>query len=231
MATPHWRPYRGGIVCGGTDVNSEPHGRVKYRYSGLTFIGMMNHGQEHGKGKIIWPDGHSIEADFDNGNIATGTIRNPDGVIIYQGDYHIYYTLHGTGVKILPDGGIYTGSFKKGKFHGHGAMTYNNGDVYVGSWEEGLRHGMGKYQFSSGDVLSGRWVNDRNDMLLTIEQARGTLDDLHILQDSVAPMVLTIDRWQSVCDKLSNTAKEAGVDAGVIQAIVDEVAAVNANNA
>jgi hypothetical protein len=228
MASTHFHPYRGGVVLGGTDANSDPHGSVKFIFGGMSYNGLMEHGQEHGKGKITWSNGYSMEAEFDHGTIAIGTIRNPDDEVIYIGEYDLYYTFHGAGIKYLLNGGIYFGSFVKGEFHGYGAMSYSNGDVYAGSWKKGRRDGWGEYRFPSGEILSGYWIDDKNEMLSAIEEARGrgTLDELHILQDTFTPEELFL-LWQGAA--FLGEAEE-DVDDDVIVAILDEAKAVKATN-
>lgn len=86
----------------------------------------------------------------------------------------------------FPNGDIYVGQMKNGKFDGHGVYTYANGQKYDGEWREGqmegrgtfswtngnryegefhagLRHGEGTYYYAGGDKFSGEWRNGIKD--------------------------------------------------------------------
>jgi hypothetical protein len=44
---------------------------------------------------------------------------------------------------LLPDGGVYTGSFAADKWEGDGMYEYPDGSCYVGQWQAGKKHGDG----------------------------------------------------------------------------------------
>ncbi len=46
------------------------------------------------------------------------------------------------GVKTLPNGTIYDGSWNDGKFR-KGKCTYPDGKIYEGEWKDGKPYGMG----------------------------------------------------------------------------------------
>lgn len=219
--------YEGGFLqlVGGIDNDGMPNGKVRFVYDGeIVYEGTMRAGEEHGFGKLIWPDGVSYEGQFEHGKMkGDGIVRDPNGNIIYYGSYHPTFTYHGVGRKNYNDGSVYFGAFKHGMRHGKGTMTYQNGDKYDGSWKNDARHGNGTFEFANGgDIISGKWNNDANPTLSAIVKFKDTLDELTILQDTVTPLMLSVDRWQSVADKLHQHAIEAGVDPIVLRQIIDE---------
>lgn len=45
----------------------------------------------------------------------------------------------------LPNGDLYVGEVKDGKFHGQGAIVYHNGDKFTGRFRDGFMHGVGEF--------------------------------------------------------------------------------------
>lgn len=173
-----FRPYEGGRIRGDFNANGIPDGQVEYIFDDsdgnvTMYTGMMSCGREHGRGRLEFYDHSSLDGFFHLGKAVSGTVRNPDGRIIYEGQYDIYDTYIGNGTQYLPDGSIYVGNFKRGKKHGQGVMTYSNGDCYEGNWVEDCRDGIGEYRFSSAHCsiksISGTWLNDRPSAPMALE--------------------------------------------------------------
>jgi hypothetical protein len=59
----------------------------------------------------------------------------------------------------LPDGSIYRGEFKHGKFDGGGVLRWANGDEYSGEFRRGMMHGSGELIWSNGDRYTGEFTN------------------------------------------------------------------------
>lgn len=57
----------------------------------------------------------------------------------------------------LPDGSVYTGEMRNGRFHGQGELNGGNGDHYKGGFENGLIHGEGRWEFSNGTYYEGEF--------------------------------------------------------------------------
>lgn len=58
----------------------------------------------------------------------------------------------------LPDGSVYEGSVKNGRFNGIGKLKWGNGDVYEGEFLNGLIQGSGRQTTSTGDIYTGNFV-------------------------------------------------------------------------
>jgi len=58
-----------------------------------------------------------------------------------------------------PNGDVYIGEFKGGKFHGKGTLTRKDGSMYEGAWEKGVPHGKGKRKIFDGSLYEGEWRN------------------------------------------------------------------------
>jgi len=65
----------------------------------------------------------------------------------------------GSGSFTTPDGTIYVGEFKEGRFHGQGTYTYTDGENYVGDFKEGNMNGTGTYTFATGDKYIGEFID------------------------------------------------------------------------
>ena len=53
-------------------------------------------------------------------------------------DNQLVYLKHGKGTLEWPDGSIYTGTFRNGKFHGTGLFKNHNGDTHEGQWNRDM---------------------------------------------------------------------------------------------
>ena len=64
----------------------------------------------------------------------------------------------GRGNYIYPDGSMYLGEYKDGKFHGQGTFTWSDGEKYVGEWKDGRTwNGTG---YKNGEIVV-RFVNGK----------------------------------------------------------------------
>lgn len=59
----------------------------------------------------------------------------------------------------LPNGDLYVGETRDGKFHGHGVTTFHNGEKYVGKYKDGFMHGIGEY-ITKKERFAGEFEND-----------------------------------------------------------------------
>ena len=66
------------------------------------------------------------------------------------------------GKGVGPNGAIYIGEFKDGKFHGKGIYTHE-GREYNGNWKKGKKFGFGVYTYSNGDRFEGNWIKSEYD--------------------------------------------------------------------
>ena len=68
---------------------------------------------------------------------------------------------HGRGVKVFPDGSVYSGEFVDGEHEGKGRISKQSGDVYDGNWRNGQPHGHGVETYMSGERYEGYWKDGR----------------------------------------------------------------------
>ena len=87
-----------------------------------------------------------------------------DNHIIYYGEWDMnFFTKHGRGIQIWPDGSFYKGYWKNNKAEGKGEFIHSTGDVYFGNWYNNKRHGKGMYHSKMGMEYNGYWKNDKQD--------------------------------------------------------------------
>ena len=143
--------------------NGVPHGRGKVTYhpggSGKFYDGEWKDGKFHGKGLAKFTNGESYEGQFEYGlRHGYGCNISSDGSK-YEGNY-VRDKREGQGTLQFASGDVYTGQWKNGKHSGQGKYTCNNGDYYDGEWLDGKRHGRG-YQVLVGNVFNGDFRNDQ----------------------------------------------------------------------
>ena len=63
---------------------------------------------------------------------------------------------HGHGTKTWPDGKIFIGKWKKGKYF-HGTYYFDNGDKHFGFFKDGLAEGHGTRTYSDGRKYTGEF--------------------------------------------------------------------------
>ncbi|CAG9766548.1 unnamed protein product [Ceutorhynchus assimilis] len=119
------------------------------------------HGDRHGKGYAILPNGDIYEGEYYHGK------RHGKGLYCFKNGAR-YEGLwrkglkHGQGEFIYPDASKYVGNWRKDLKHGQGNYYYINGDTYQGFWYQGLRHGLGTYTYKAINVNHyGTWKNGR----------------------------------------------------------------------
>jgi len=69
--------------------------------------------------------------------------------------------IEGLGSITYPDGRMYEGEFKNGKWNGHGTFTSSDGTKYVGEWEDEEFMNGTKYDKNGkirGKILNGKWI-------------------------------------------------------------------------
>lgn len=162
------------------------------RACGSQWLCRFNRGVPHGRLRITWPSGDTLEASYADhflcgfgrkvtadgtvfeGNFADG-VRNGYGVerrtsgYVFEGNY-VNDAPHGQGKKRFANGDVYEGAFVAGKPEGRGRITYRCGDMHDGSYRLGLRDGFGFYRWANGQSHTGYW-------LLGKREGRGTLVD------------------------------------------------------
>jgi hypothetical protein len=84
--------------------------------------------------------------------------------IIYYGEWDMnFYTKHGRGIQIWPDGSYYKGYWENNKAEGKGEFKHSSGNVYIGYWRNNKRHGKGFYHSRKGMEYNGYWRNDKQE--------------------------------------------------------------------
>ena len=84
--------------------------------------------------------------------------------IIYYGEWDMnFYTKHGRGIQIWPDGSYYKGYWENNKAEGKGEFKHSSGNVYIGYWDNNKRHGKGVYHSRKGMEYNGFWRNDKQE--------------------------------------------------------------------
>ena len=112
-------------------------GQGKYIYSNnSSYEGHFLKGNQHGKGSLIFKEGHYIGSFKKNK-------KDGEGRLSYN------------------SGERYIGQFKSNTFYGKGKFVYANGDVYKGHWQDGKKEGLGTYIYVNQDIYVGYFVNDK----------------------------------------------------------------------
>ena len=84
--------------------------------------------------------------------------------IIYYGEWDSnFFTKHGRGIQIWPDGSYYKGYWENNKAEGKGEFFHSTGDYYQGNWHNNKREGKGVYRSKKGIEYNGEWKNDKQD--------------------------------------------------------------------
>ena len=82
--------------------------------------------------------------------------------IIYIGEWDInFFTRHGRGIQIWPDGSYYKGYWENNKAEGEGEFIHSSGDSYKGEWHKNKREGRGVYISKKGMKYEGKWKEDK----------------------------------------------------------------------
>ena len=84
--------------------------------------------------------------------------------ILYYGEWDLtFFTKHGRGVQIWPDGSYYKGYWENNKAEGKGEFIHSSGDAYIGYWHLNKREGKGVYHSKKGMEYNGNWKNDKQE--------------------------------------------------------------------
>ena len=87
-----------------------------------------------------------------------------DKNIIYYGEWDMtFFTKHGRGIQIWPDGSYYKGYWDNNKAEGKGEFYHSSGDKYIGTWHNNKRDGKGIYTSKKGITYNGEWKNDKQE--------------------------------------------------------------------
>lgn len=73
---------------------------------------------------------------------------------------------------VLPDGSVYSGDIKDGKFHGKGKLVYAEGGYYQGDFADGVFHGLGLLVDQNGVRYQGEFNNGNATGQFTVKDDR-----------------------------------------------------------
>jgi len=164
-----------------------PDGLGTFTYlDGNKYKGEFIEEERSGLGTYIWSNHEDREkyvGEFTNDKFGkVGKIYYKNGQI-YDGE--VFEDLeYGKGIKTLPDGRRYEGTWRRTKGdnitkweitgydkdenkileisegEGEGSYVFTNGDEYEGEWKNGIREGNGSQSYSSGGRYEGEWKKD-----------------------------------------------------------------------
>ncbi len=139
------------------------------------YVGDLQDGMAHGKGKLIYADGEAYEGDFQDGEFhGKGKYTCANGNT-YEGDWQSGMK-HGSGMQTFPDGSTYVeveyindkpvkilssntdaiaSEEQLIEVRGEGKFIFANGDCYEGDFQDGKFHGKGKYTWANGLTYVG----------------------------------------------------------------------------
>ncbi|KAE8682203.1 Phosphatidylinositol 4-phosphate 5-kinase 2 [Hibiscus syriacus] len=69
----------------------------------------------------------------------------------------------GKGKFSWPSGATYDGDFKSGRIEGVGTFIGSDDETYLGSWISNRKHGYGLKRYANGDYYEGSWKKDLQD--------------------------------------------------------------------
>ena len=161
-------------------------GRGKmYGADGSLREGYWDHGELHGFGRIVYPNGDYYEGDFNfNKRHGRGAFYNVTLKSRFEGDWrddlphgrgeetheNAYYqgeyvrgSKDGRGKFHWPDGSVYEGSFKENMLDGQGDYLWFDGRKYSGTWKDNKMHGMGLFVWPDGRRYEGGFAEDKKE--------------------------------------------------------------------
>ncbi len=128
---------------------------------GSRYVGMMKAGRQHGRGKSIYSNGDTREANFLNGDINGDVIYLWTNGDSYLGEWKGSEP-HGYGVHISASSRRrYEGEWVNGNFYGHGRMFWKDGDTYEGAWVDDKLEGRGKFIEKGDSTFIGHYRNNK----------------------------------------------------------------------
>ena len=144
------------------EKKDETYGRLEY--SNGYYIGELNHGLRHGKGKFFYENGDWDEGEWQYNELHGHAIRYiKDEKRTDEGEYR-GNSRYGKGSITWEDGHKYIGGWNATGPNGYGEFYYpksENVATYKGYFVNGLRQGKGKLTWSDGDWYDGDWDNHR----------------------------------------------------------------------
>lgn len=146
----------------GTFRAGQPYGEgIRIYADGRRYTGRLARGLPDGVGAMLTPDGDIRRGRWrsgvwvgpapETGSTAPSPVAGLTGCV--DGD-----CADGRGVYVLPDGAVYTGTFRDGEIHGTGVCLYPDGSRYSGNWDQRLPHGRGTKTWPDGREESGLWI-------------------------------------------------------------------------
>lgn len=151
-----------GIYVGSIE-KGEFHGKGKFIDStGNSYEGNWLHGQKHGQGVVQYSDGCVYSGMFENNEIqGQGEFTWNDGNY-YKGEF-LKSVFNGKGLFRASNGNIYNGNFCNGYFHGEGIFFWSIYDEYYkGEYRFGQKNGKGLYKFKNGNIYMGQWCSNKS---------------------------------------------------------------------
>ena len=132
----------------------------------------------------------------------------------------------------------YTGFFRDGFEHGWGRVTWPNGDTYECYFRQGRPEAASlklikeakqlRAQVSALKAIkkaSSKLIKDSKQLRAQVSELKESLiesqDDLSLEQEKTMQMALALDREQGRCQALYNLALSVGIDAGQLNAILN----------
>ncbi|TWI52407.1 hypothetical protein IQ22_03551 [Pseudomonas duriflava] len=147
---------------------------------GAVYHGETQHGRLQGEGRLDWPNGNWLRANFKDGlandqgehHLVTGThyqgsfqagLYEGKGVLTtpagrYEGQFH-QGLFHGKGFLESADGWRYQGEFVKGVMQGEGSRTDSDGSEYSGTFRNGQLNGQGQWADLEGNFYEGGFID------------------------------------------------------------------------
>lgn len=123
---------------------------------------------------------------------------------------------HGWGFYEFEGDVKYTGWFRDGFEHGWGRLTWSNGESYGCYFRKGRP-----------DASSLKLVKEAKTLKTRVSKLKASLiecqDNLSLAEEKTMQVALSLDRAQERCQALRYLALSAGVDAGRLNAIRDNV--------
>lgn len=147
---------------------------IFYYSSGAVYQGNFLNDLRHGKGKIVFHGGSSIEESYEGDWVEDGwhghgiyRYRNDEGTV-YEGDW-VKGVRHGQGKLTYKDGSFYKGEFQNNQMWGRGIYVGNSssgeGNVqYEGEWRANMRQGQGTSLLEDGRLVS--IISRNNDSII-----------------------------------------------------------------
>lgn len=155
--TQHERFYANGDHYIGTMQDGMRHGRGRYEWAhGTVYEGEYQQDMPHGRGVYTWPNGDQYSGEFAQG-VRHGKGRYTWGPgNYYEGQYR-FGERTGVGQRIRNGRNVYEGNFVSGMRQGEGMQVEDSGDVFRGWYEDGLRHGLGVRKSPGGSFWLEEW--------------------------------------------------------------------------